>query len=164
MNTQISKTTTAIWVWGICFFCLLVCGVIFWVLTQASSLPDFALLVYPLLALVALGALSYLVSTPLTYASVNADGEVTFTWQYLLYRERKVFHASLLADPTLEEYDDSDDDSTWSVKLLLPDNSEFRIADYGIREGSGRNEKTKKRCEARRAQFMESISHYKIDR
>jgi hypothetical protein len=160
LDAQISKSTKSVFIWMICFVCLLLCCVAFWALGQATSLPDVAALAYPVVSFVALAIIWLLLSTPLTFASINPDGEVTFKWRYLTRSERKVFHVSSLAEPTTEERVDSDGDSFWSVKLVLPDSSVFVICEYGALTGSGKNEKTKQRCEAKRAEFVEKLSRH----
>ena len=160
MEKQLSKSIEAVFVWAVCLVILLLCGAVFWLLSTAASLPDLAALGFPLLGFIALVPTWYLLNTPMTFASVDPDGEVTFTWRYLTHRKRKVFHASSLAEPTVEKRVDSDNDSHWSVQLVLPDSSVFMIFKKGSWAGSGENEKIRLHCEAIRAEFVETLMRH----
>lgn len=143
--------------WVGCLIGLLACGGLFLVVRAANILPDIAALAFVSIGFVALVVFSYLVSTPMTFASISQGGDVTFSWRYPMRLKRKTFPATSLAEPTLEERIDSDGDSHWSVQLVLPDGSVFPIAEHGSWTGGGKNEKNRQRCEAKRAQFMQDL-------
>ncbi|WP_289044272.1 hypothetical protein [uncultured Aliiroseovarius sp.] len=157
MNKYISKSTTPVFVWMIAFVVLLLCGFLFWQTRHLASSSVLVVLGLLASAMVSLGVVQVLVSTPSTFASIGSDGEVTFTWRYLTHSEHKVFHPSTLGQPTVVERIDSDGDSHWSTQLVLPDDTVFLIAEYGVWEGSGKNEKNKKRCEVERDKFVENL-------